>query len=157
MSWERKNVTLESRWAENIYGAFVAFGSTGYTRSTSVGDDRVIHDVPSILGYKLHQGVFDFDGVRSIHHAKEIHNTCHVGINRDSGNVETVGQNTISSLSSHPRKGDELIKGGRHGVVEMFDQSFTATADALGLVLVKTCGMNVLLEFLHGDEQIVLW
>ncbi len=157
MAWEGKNVTLECRRAKCIDGAYSTLWPASDTRSPSMRDDDVIHVVPTVLWNKLHQGVFDLDGIRSIHHAKKIHNTCHMGINRNPGNVEAIGQNTVCGLSSNPGKRYELIETCRHRTTEFVNKALATAPNALGLVPIEARRVDITFKFFLRNKQVVLW
>ena len=71
-----------------------------------------------------------------------------MGVHHDAGLMVDISPDHIGGLSPHARKGGQLLQRTGYLSAEPLYQVLTAGNDVFGLVMVKTRGMDILLQLL---------
>ena len=82
-------------------GAVIAAGFAGGANSPAVEDHQVAEKGPVFLGYQLHQGVFQFNGVFLIGQAHQARQADDVGVGNNPGDAKGVTQDDVGGLAPH--------------------------------------------------------
>ena len=82
-------------------GAVIAFGFSGDTNPSTVENHQVAEKSPVFLGYQLHQGVFQFNGVFLIGQAHQARQADDVGVGNNPRDAKGVTQDDVGGLAPH--------------------------------------------------------
>jgi hypothetical protein len=107
-------------------------------------DDQCVKLIPSQRIEDLHQGKFNLHSILRVNKPKKIGDPCNMSIDRQTGYVKAVTQNTVRRLASYTRQRDEFLKCPWNLTRESIKELTAAFPDILGLVFIETGSPDIL-------------
>lgn len=142
--------------AKIVDGTMRAVGLPCKTPDPAVMNDEVGIICPLLSGDERHQVKFDLHGVRVFGEAEPLVDPDHVRIHANPGDPKGIAQDSIGCLPPHPGKFDEFFHRVWNFTPVFLDKDLRATGNVLGLILVKTGGMDLLLKGSQIGPRVVL-
>ena len=101
---------------------------------------------PALLGHQGHQVELNLYRVLLAREPQALGDPAYVGVHHEARDAEGVAQDDVGRLAADPRQFYQLIQGSRHLPAELRNQGLADGLEALGLLMVKTGGVDGLLQ-----------
>ena len=110
---------------------------------------------PAFLGHQGHQVELNLYRVLLAREPQTLGNPAYVGVHHQTRDVEGVAQDDVGRLAADPRQFYQFIQGSRYLAAEFLHQGLANSLEALGFLMVKTGGIDGLLQVREVGSRVV--